>query len=174
MGLEPTMSSAPPVAAWPLDYGNEALDPFLAVIRTIGKFLIVVGSLQLVYRIVQIAVAGTYNSYGGPSRLYGWETTILIDVQALIQIFAGVVNARPMPDMKWLWVWIWSSVFIQLANAAMWIWTCSTMAGGLRATSMAEITFERFVHLPSACAFPICVAIILIVRRRVMAAQPAR
>ena len=151
-----------PVAAMPLEYGSETLDPFLPVIRKIALVLLVAGVLTIVNSSVQLFSMG---GLMGPNRYMLWMMTVNI-AKAGFETAAGAMTIRHATKTNWLWAWIWIDI-IGTPIADLLILSANfAMNPRQPILGWVETSLIQLLWMPLGWVLPLCVRIVLVYRRR--------
>jgi hypothetical protein len=173
MPPEPPVTTQAPIAALPLEYANDALDPLVIVFRAVALLLLVLGICGFIGNGLQIVQSGS-RILVGQNALFGWAVIARIPL-SIVEIIAGAKNSRGTPSVKWIVAWIWATIAVQTVSELLFIWRETIMI--VRSGDyfmMGLVVIYRLASVVQGCAFPLCVLILVICRRRLLALKPAR
>jgi len=170
MTSDSSLENVASVAAMPLEYGSETLDPFLPVVRKIGLLLFIAGVLTVASSIFQL---GSLGWAIGPNRYYSWMTIIEI-VVAAFEVAAGATAMRQATKLNWLWAWVWIDIIGNSMSHLFMVWANVAMNPRQAMFRVLENAIYQLLWMPLGWVLPICVMIVLVYRRRFVGGDAPR
>jgi hypothetical protein len=158
--------SSDPIRVQPLEYGSEAEDPILGVIRAMAMVLLILGIFGVVLELMELWQFNLSWRVNGPLGL----TIILSLPVTALQIAAGAMNRIRADHILILWIWAWSSIGMVVVSDSVYFSAyflrSNTWAGIFSGNFMFQLAYYG-LQIPLGCGLAVFLMIVLRRMRRV-------
>jgi hypothetical protein len=154
----------------PLDYAGESTDPLLPALQIITRLFMYLGILRLAASLCLAVYVSLFNV--SINFLNGW-IYLVQGVVAILQIIACAKNVRRPETIRLIWAWIWLDIAFQIFSTSFSLYGVifqATIQRPGQPIRLAAMIAYRVLQMPLGCSLALLMMILLISRKRLVAA----